>query len=72
MSDFFVNFDSVIYDIGCSTGTLTLELSEHSKHKPNARFVGIDIEDDMVEAARNKAKEHTDLNIARMSGQEYL
>ncbi len=30
MSDFFVKPDSVVYEVGCSTGSLTLKLAEHS------------------------------------------
>lgn len=55
LSDFFVKPDSVCYEIGCSTGTLTLKLAEHNAAKPAARFVGVDIEPDMVEFARRRA-----------------
>ena len=48
MSDFFIKPDSLCYEIGCSTGTLTLKLATHNQKKPEARFVGIDIEKDMI------------------------
>ncbi len=63
VSDFFVKSDSVVYEIGCSTGTLTLKLAEHNKEKKEAKFIGIDIESDMVDFARKKTKKHQNLNV---------
>ncbi len=57
ISDYFVKDDSTCYDLGCSTGTLTLKLAGHNAHKPEARFVGIDSEADMIERARTKQKD---------------
>ncbi len=57
ISDYFVKDDSTCYDLGCSTGTLTLALAEHNTHKPGARFIGIDSEAEMVEAARAKQRD---------------
>lgn len=54
LSDFFVKNDSVCYEIGCSTGELTLTLAKHNKLKPGANFVGIDLESDMVQLAVEK------------------
>jgi tRNA (cmo5U34)-methyltransferase len=54
LSDFFVKPDSVVYEIGCSTGTLTLELAQHNRAKSGARFVGIDVESEMVAVANQK------------------
>jgi tRNA (cmo5U34)-methyltransferase len=67
MSDFFTKPDSVIYEVGCSTGSLTMRLAEHNKNKPDARFVGVDIEPDMIEVANKKAQAHGDLNIEFIS-----
>ena len=63
MSDFFVKDDSVVYELGCSTGTLSLKLAEHNKLKPLARFVGVDIESDMIAIAEEKQKSYSELNI---------
>lgn len=57
VSDYFVKDDSLCYDLGCSTGTLTLALAQHNTHKPGARFVGIDSEADMVARARDKQRD---------------
>lgn len=54
LSDFFIKNDSRFYELGCSTGALTLKLADHNKSKANARFIGIEIEPDMVEQANRK------------------
>lgn len=64
VSDFFVKQDSIIYEVGTSTGTLTLKLAEHNRLKSEARFVGIDLEADMIEIANEKKSNHPDLNIS--------
>jgi len=56
LSDFFVSSNSVCYEMGCSTGTLIYKLASHSADKTGARFIGIDIEKDMIRAARGKAR----------------
>lgn len=53
LSDFFVAPDSVIYDLGCSTGELLAKLAEHNRHKPGVRWIGLDRELGMVERARS-------------------
>jgi tRNA (cmo5U34)-methyltransferase len=64
MSDFFVKPDSVCYEIGCSTGTLTLKLANHNFGKPKASFIGIDIEPDMIAKANAKAASFPQLNVS--------
>ena len=64
MSDFFVQNDSTVYELGCSTGTLSLKLAEHNKLKTDARFIGVDIESDMIAIADSKKKSSADLNLA--------
>jgi len=54
LSDFFVSSNSVCYEIGCATGTLTHKLAGHNAGKTGSRFIGIDIEKDMIQAARKK------------------
>lgn len=55
VSDFFVKPDSTVYEIGSSTGSLSLKLAERNKAKAGTSFIGIDIEPDMVEHAKKKA-----------------
>ena len=64
MSDFFIKPDSVCYEIGCSTGTLTLKLADHNCGKPVASFIGIDIETDMIAKAKDKATTRPNLNVS--------
>jgi tRNA (cmo5U34)-methyltransferase len=56
LSDYFVGNDSIVYEIGCSTAALTKKLAQHHASK-KARFVGLEIEQDMTDiAARNCAR----------------
>jgi len=64
LSDFFVKEGSVIYEVGCSTGTLTLKLAEHNKNKSSAKFIGVDIEKDMIKVCSDKLKLNSELNAS--------
>lgn len=57
ISDYFVKDGSTCYELGCSTGSLTLKLAERNKHREGARFVGIDSEQDMIGRAQEKQRE---------------
>lgn len=54
LSDFFIKQDSVCYELGCSTGALTIKLAQHNSAKSDARFVGIDVEPEMIRLAEEK------------------
>jgi tRNA (cmo5U34)-methyltransferase len=54
LSDFFINNDSSSYELGCSTGELSIKLAKHNHHKRNAQFFGIDIEEEMISLANVK------------------
>ena len=54
LSDFFIKTDSLVYEVGCSTGALISKLTKHSDAKQSARFVGVDIEPNMIDFATNK------------------
>ncbi|GAB3377231.1 class I SAM-dependent methyltransferase [Azotobacter armeniacus] len=49
-SDFFVKSNSVCYELGCSTGALTRKLA--TRHTASTRWVGIDVEPNMIAQAR--------------------
>jgi tRNA (cmo5U34)-methyltransferase len=66
LSDFFLKHDSICYEIGCSTGELTLKLAKHNVSKPVARFIGIDLEEDMVKVARQKKESANLANVEFM------
>lgn len=53
ISDYFVKDDSVCYEIGTSTGVLSYKLASRFSDR-DARFVGLDIEEDMIRLAREK------------------
>lgn len=55
LSDFFINNDSVCYELGCSTGELLIKVAKRNKDKPGARFIGIDIEKNMIKKASKNA-----------------
>ena len=58
LSDYFVQKNSIIYDIGCSTGTLTYRLGDHISTTEGARVIGIDSEPDMIAVANEKMSEN--------------
>lgn len=51
-SDFFLKPDSVVYDIGCSTGQFLAKLASRHPQKRDLRMIGIDTVEDMVHFAR--------------------
>ncbi|KLR57045.1 methyltransferase [Diaphorobacter sp. J5-51] len=54
-SDFFLKPDSIIYDIGCSTGQMLLKLAEQHPQKDALKLIGIDTVPDMIGKAINNA-----------------
>ncbi len=54
ISDFFLRPDSLCYELGCSTGKLSVNLAERNKHKENVKIIGIDREVDMINKANEK------------------
>lgn len=63
VSDFFIKNDSVVYEIGSSTGVLISKLASHNRAKPEATFIGVDIEQAMTDYAANKNKNITNLEF---------
>ncbi|MGH8311459.1 MAG: carboxy-S-adenosyl-L-methionine synthase CmoA, partial [Steroidobacteraceae bacterium] len=56
MAGDFATPGSVVYDLGCSTGTTFLNM--HPKLDPSVRLVGIDNSPEMLEKCRAKLLEH--------------
>ena len=50
-SDFFVKQDTLVYDLGCSTGTFTKQIYERHLNKDNVKVIGIDNIQEMIERA---------------------
>ena len=63
LSDFFVKPDSTVYEIGTSTGELLRKLAVHNPSKAGARFIGIDVEEPIVEAARGHGRDVPGVDI---------
>ena len=57
LTDYFINKNSQILDIGSSTGTLSLGISQRHKKKDNITFILVDEIKDMISKSRNKIKE---------------
>ena len=53
LSDYFVKDDSTCYEIGASTGILSYKLADRFSDR-EAKFIGLDIEEDMVKLAKEK------------------
>ena len=52
ISDYFVQKNSLVYDLGTSTGELLEKLAARHELKPGVKFTGIDQEDTMIAQAR--------------------
>ncbi len=52
LSDFFCANESVCYELGVSTGELLRKLAERNADKPDAHWIGIDCEADMIAKAK--------------------
>lgn len=51
LSDFFVGPESTCYEIGVSTGELLEKLCRYNAGKPETRWIGVDVQKDMIAAA---------------------
>jgi len=70
--DFLPEESGVVCDLGCSTGTTIEHLTRHSGCPANARFIGYDNSESMLDKARLKlseqiAAERVSLNFADLS-----
>jgi len=59
LSEYFVRDQSVVYDLGSSTGATLCRLSEVHAGKENVQFIGIDLSESMIEEARRKITQPT-------------
>jgi len=55
LSDYFVKNDSICYELGSSTGRLSYKLAKHHEFR-DAKFIGVEIEEDMVAKANELYK----------------
>ena len=54
LSDYYLKEDSIVYDIGCSTGTFLKKLSVRHKNKKKIKFYGVDLVKNMIKHANKK------------------
>lgn len=54
LSDYYLKDDSIVYDIGSSTGTFLKNISNRHKNKKKIKYYGIDIVKNMVKYAQKK------------------
>jgi len=63
ISDYFVQKDSLVYDLGVSTAQLLTKLAARHETKPGVTFFGIDCEEGMIEQARKSVGDRTNIRL---------
>jgi len=63
LSDFFCANGSVCYELGVSTGELLKKLALHNEHKPEIRWIGLDVETAMIKKAREHCQDVKNIEI---------
>lgn len=64
MSRYFVENDTSVVDIGCSTGkTLGAMIDQNKESAPNAHYHGVENADGFAEDMKSREKEYTDSNL---------
>src|SRR3974390_3410239 len=63
ISDYFVHTQSVVYDLGTSTGQLLTKLAARHEAKSGAMFIGIDHQEDMIRHARKAVGNRKNLKL---------
>jgi tRNA (cmo5U34)-methyltransferase len=65
MSDYFIDNETSVFDIGCSTGRFLFRIWERSRGRaPRAKYVGIDIEPNFTACWRRLKVDNVDLHVA--------
>lgn len=62
LSDYFINDDSICYELGASTAALSIKLAKHNQTK-TAKFIGIEKEEDMYKKALESTKNISNIEI---------
>ena len=68
LSDWFVSDRSTVYEVGVSTGELIRKLAVHNAHKPNAQFIGMDVEPAMIAKARSHCEDVSNISVLEADG----
>jgi tRNA (cmo5U34)-methyltransferase len=67
LSDFFVGAGGRVIEVGCSTGTLIGRLAARHEGAP-LEFLGVDVVAEMVELARERCQDRSNVNIEVVDG----
>jgi tRNA (cmo5U34)-methyltransferase len=70
-SDFFLKPDSVVYDIGCSTGQFLAKLARRHPQKRDLRMVGIDSVADMIGLASTLSEKDPRLSFVTANALDF-
>jgi len=66
ISKYFVEDNTNVVDIGCSTGKLLKAMmSQNQEHIPNANYIGVEIEKDFFTHYEQDEKNHTNLKYVK-------
>lgn len=72
MSKYFVEDDTNVVDIGCSTGKTLDQMHEQNKDfAPYAQYEGIDYADGFVESMKNRMKDNPHLSLYQYDVREF-
>ena len=71
ISDYFCSNESIVYEIGSSTGELIKKISLHNKHKPKIKFIGIDNEINMIKKSKKHCKNQKNISFIHKNISEY-
>ena len=70
LSRYFVEDNTNIVDIGCSTGKNTKAMMEYnSDHSPSAKYIGVEVADGFEQDLKDRTKE---LNNAGLTNVEFI
>ncbi len=65
LSEYFVEDDTVVFDIGCSTGAFLREISRKNRDRcPKTKYIGIDIERNFCKHWNGSDMDHVSLLVA--------
>lgn len=64
LSDFFINNNSIAYDLGCSTGALMEKILNNNINK-KFKIFGIDSEKSMIDLSKKRLKKYSQSNLSK-------
>jgi tRNA (cmo5U34)-methyltransferase len=63
LSDYFIQDNSVCYDLGTSTGVLLDKLAKRHKHRSGVQWIGIDVVPNMINRAKEEMKSKKNIKL---------